>query len=197
MFEDCNLSANAFHVNGDEKNTRSVQCIIFLITGGRIPSITEMSMNQNGLRSMQEIYPVNLRMSSSQWEKLGLLTSGKVLDHVSMYGTDLSNEENAESMMRMFVGLPAEVITPGVPKIHKEFSKFFCAEYFDNESDNKGGPLAILRGIQQCFIDIQNRCVWATDDLSRLVIETAGQLPATLNDLRAQELALNMQTRLL
>jgi hypothetical protein len=88
-----------------------------------------------------------------------------------MYGTDLSNEENAESMMQMFVGLPAEVITQGVSMIHEEFSKFFCAEYFNNESDNNGGPLALLRGIQQCFIDIQNRRVRATDDLSRLVIE--------------------------
>ncbi len=65
--------------------------------------------------------------------------------------------------------------------------KFFCEEYFDNESDNKGGPLALLRGIQQCFIDIQNRCVRATDDLSRLVIETAGQRPATLKDLQTEE----------
>jgi hypothetical protein len=82
------------------------------------------------MRSMQEIDPVNLRMSSRQWEKLGLLPSGKALDHASMYGTDLqvSNEENAESMMRMFVGLPAEVITEGVSKIHEEFSKFFCTE---------------------------------------------------------------------
>jgi hypothetical protein len=71
---------------------------------------------------MQEIDPVNSRMSSRQWEMLGLLPSGKALDHASMYGTDLSNEENAESMMRMFVGLPAEVITQGVSKIHEEFN---------------------------------------------------------------------------
>jgi hypothetical protein len=51
--------------------------------------------------------------------------------------------------------------------------------------------------IQQCFIDIQNRCVRATDDLSRLVIETTGQRPATLKDLRTQELALDRQTWLL
>jgi hypothetical protein len=42
--------------------------------------------------------------------------------------------------------------------------------------------LAFLCGIQQCFIDIQNRFVKATDELSRLVIETAGQRPATLKD---------------
>ena len=52
--------------------------------------------------------------------------------------------------------------------IHGEFSKFFRAEYFNGESNNKGGPLLLLRGIQQCFIDIQNRCVRATDELSRL-----------------------------
>jgi hypothetical protein len=51
-----------------------------------------------------------------------------------MYGTDLSDEENAENMYQMFVNLPAEVITKGVSKMHKELSKFFCAEYFDDES---------------------------------------------------------------
>ncbi len=90
--------------------------------------------------------------------------------------------------MLMFVGLPAEVITQGVSKIHEEFSKFFYAEYFDDESDNKGGPLALLCGIQQCFIDIQNCCVRATDDVSTLVIETAGHRPATLKDMRTRSL---------
>jgi hypothetical protein len=87
-------------------------------------------------------------------------------------------------MYQMFVNLPAEVITQGVSKIHEELSKFFRAEYFDDESNYKGGPSALLRGIQQCFIDVQNRCVCATDELSRLVIETAGQRPATLKDFR-------------
>ncbi len=53
-----------------------------------------------------------------------------------------------------------------------------------------------MRGIQQCFIDIQNRCVRATDELSRLVIETASHRPATLKDFRTQELALERQTQL-
>jgi hypothetical protein len=55
---------------------------------------------------------------------------------------------------------------------------------------------SLLRWIQQCFIDIQNRYVRATDELSRLVIETAGQRPVTLKDFRTQELALDMQTRI-
>jgi hypothetical protein len=79
-------------VKGDDKYTRYVQCIVFMITGGRIPSITEMSTDKYGLRSMQEIDPVNLRMSARQWENVGLLPSGKALDHASMYGTDLSDE---------------------------------------------------------------------------------------------------------
>ncbi len=80
--------------------------------------------------------------------------------------------------------------------IHAEFSKFFRAEYFNDESTKQGGSLALIRGIQQCFIDIQNRCVRATDEPSRLVIETASHLPATLKDFRTQELALERQTRL-
>ncbi len=94
---------------------------------------------------MTEIDPADLRMSSRQWELQGLMPSGEGLDHVSMYGTDLSDEENAENMYQMFVNLPAEGITQGVSKIPEEFSKSFRAEYFDNESNNKGGPLAILR----------------------------------------------------
>ncbi len=105
-----------------------------------------------------------------------------------MYGTDLSDEENAENMYQMFVNLPAEVITQGVSKMHEEFTKFFRAEFFTNESNNKGRPLSSLCGIQQCFIEIQNRCVRATDELSRLVIETAGQQPVTQKDFWTQEL---------
>jgi hypothetical protein len=53
-----------------------------------------------------------------------------------------------------------------------------------------------LRGIQQCLIEIQNRCVRATDELSRLDIVTAGHQHATLKDFRTQELALARQTQL-
>ena len=80
--------------------------------------------------------------------------------------------------------------------IHAEFTKFFCAEYFKDKSIEQSGSLAKMRGIQQCFIIIQNRCVQATDELSRWVIETASHRPATLKDFRTQELALERQTRL-
>jgi hypothetical protein len=46
------------------------------------------------------------------------------------------------------------------------------------------------------LIEIQNRCVRATDELSRLVIENAGQRSATLKDFRTQELALERQGQL-
>ncbi len=74
---------------------------------------------------MTDIDPADLRMSSRPWEGTtvqGLMQSGKALDHVSMYGTDLSGEENAENMYQMFVNLPAEVITKGVSRIHEEFT---------------------------------------------------------------------------
>ncbi len=166
-------TTNSFHVKGGVKYTRSVECIAFMITNGRFPATHEMTTEEYGLRSMSDIDPADLRISSRQWELQGLVPSGKALDHVSMYGTDLSDEEHAENMYQMFVNLPEEVITQGVSMIHAEFSKFFRAEYFNGESTKQGGSLALKRGIQQCFIEIQNRCVRATDELSRLVIETA------------------------
>jgi hypothetical protein len=70
------------------------------------------------------------------------------------------------------------------------------AQILQWRNDKQGGPLALLRGIQQCFIEIQNRCVQDTDELSRLVIEIASQRPATLKDFRTQELALLQCTKL-
>ncbi len=122
---------------------------------------------------------------------------GKTIEHASLYGTDISDDENSEFMMKMFVGLLAEVITQGVSKIHEEMSKFFCAAHFEGTLEEKDIPLAVLHGIQKCFSIIQNRCVQATEELSRLVIETASQQPAKLKDFWTQELAIEMQTRLL
>jgi hypothetical protein len=65
--------------------------------GGRISSITT---DEYGLRSIKDIDPVGLRMSSKMWEKRGLVPMGKMIEHASLYGTDLSDGENAESMMK-------------------------------------------------------------------------------------------------
>ena len=115
-------TANNFHVKGDDKYTIPVECIFFMNTNGRFPTTHEMTTDEYGLRSMSDIDPVDLRMSSRQWELQGLVPSGKALDHVSMYGTDLSDEDYAENMYQMFVNLPAEVITQGVSMIHADFT---------------------------------------------------------------------------
>jgi hypothetical protein len=135
-------NANNFHVKGDDKYTRSVECIVYMITHGRFPELHEMTTDEFGLRSMTDIDPSELGMSTKQWEALGLVQSGKALDHMSMYGTDLSDEDYAANMYQMFVNLPAEVITQGVFMIHTEFTKFFRAEYFKTESIEQGGSLA-------------------------------------------------------
>jgi hypothetical protein len=75
-----------------------------------------------------------------------------------MYGTDLSDEGNAENVYQMFVNLPAEVITQGVSMIHVEFSKFFRTEYFNGESNQTGGPLAILRYNNVFYRDSKSLC---------------------------------------
>jgi hypothetical protein len=83
-----------------------------------------MTTDECGLQSLSDIDPVDLRMSSRQWELQGLTPSGKALDHVSMYGTDLSDEKNVENMYRMFLNLLVEVISNLSPKE--------CQLYMDN-----------------------------------------------------------------
>ncbi len=61
-------TANNFHVKGDDKYTRSVECIVFMITNGRFPATHEMTTDEYRLRSMSDIDPVDLRISSRQWE---------------------------------------------------------------------------------------------------------------------------------
>ncbi len=77
-------NTNSFHVKGDDKYTRSVECIVFMITNGRFPAIHEMTTDEYGLQSMTDIDLADLRMSSRQWELQGLVPSGKAPDHVSM-----------------------------------------------------------------------------------------------------------------
>ncbi len=77
-----------------------------------------MTKDKYGFRSMEDIDPVDLRMSSKMWEKKELVPIGKMIEHTSIYGTDLSDDENAESMMKTFL------ITQSVSRIHEEFSKF-------------------------------------------------------------------------
>ncbi len=72
-------TTNSFHVKGGHKYTRSVECVVFMITNGRIPTIDEMTMDEYGLQSMSDIDPVDLRMSSRPWESQGLVPSVKRL----------------------------------------------------------------------------------------------------------------------
>jgi hypothetical protein len=67
----------------------------FVRTANYFPlTINGMTMDEYELLSMSDIDPVDLRMPSRQWELQGLTPLDKALDHVSIYGTDLSNEEN-------------------------------------------------------------------------------------------------------
>jgi hypothetical protein len=124
-------------MRGDDKFTRSVHCIIFIITGGRIPSIKEMTTDESGLRSTSNNDPKDVIMSSKMWEKHRIVSMGRFIEHTSIYGTNVSDDENAESMMKTFVNLSAEVMTQGVLRIHEEIAKCFCVRYFKDSLEEK------------------------------------------------------------
>ncbi len=72
---------------------------------------------------------------------------GRFIEHTTVYGTDLSDDESAEAMTKIVVNLPAEVIIQGVSRIHEEFTKFFYANYFKESLEEKDCPLAVQHGI--------------------------------------------------
>jgi hypothetical protein len=61
-------ATDIFHVKACDEYTRSVECVVFMITGGRISTINEMTMDEYGLLLMSNIDQVDSRMSSRQWE---------------------------------------------------------------------------------------------------------------------------------
>ncbi len=40
-------ATNSFHVKGDDKYTRSVECVVLMITNGRVPTIDEMTTDES------------------------------------------------------------------------------------------------------------------------------------------------------
>jgi hypothetical protein len=74
-------TANAIHVGDNDRFKRSVHCIVFMITGGRIPSIKEMTMDEYGLKSTSDIDPKDLILSSKMCEKKGLVSMGRFIEH--------------------------------------------------------------------------------------------------------------------
>ncbi len=55
-----------------------------MITGGIITSNREMTTDEFGFKSMEDIDPVDLGMSSKMWEKRELVPMGKFIEHTSM-----------------------------------------------------------------------------------------------------------------
>ncbi len=80
---------------------------------------------------MSDIDLVDLRMSSRQWELQGLVQSGKALDHVSMYGIDLSGDENTKNMYCE-------------PSGGSHYPRDVYDTWRNGESNKRGGPLAIF-----------------------------------------------------
>jgi hypothetical protein len=96
-----------------------------MITGGRIPLIREMNTDEFGLRSMQNIDPVDLRMWSEMWDKRGLVPMDKFIERYFNIWNWYFRRWNAESMIKMLVNLPAEVITQGLLKVQKNSPSSF------------------------------------------------------------------------
>ena len=80
-----------------EKREVNVAPLIYVVETSRIPGIEELSMDESGNRitSDQDPGPENLGLSTLKWEEMGLQSMGQYMDNVSMFGADLSENEQA------------------------------------------------------------------------------------------------------
>ena len=62
-------TASSFRVKADDKYTRSVECVVFMIANGRIPTIDEMTTDEYGLLSMSDI-PVDFKSDNGSYKDL-------------------------------------------------------------------------------------------------------------------------------
>jgi hypothetical protein len=99
-------------------------------------------------------------------------------------------------MLKMFVGCWLKSSLKAYQRYMKYSLNSFVLNTLGKPLTRKIAHLAPLHAIQKCFIMIQNPCVQATEELSRLVTESACQQPATLKDFQTQELAIEMHTLL-
>jgi hypothetical protein len=115
-------TANSFHVKGDGRYTRSVERIVFMITNGRFPATHEMTTNEYGLRSMSDSDPVDLRMSSRQWE-LQIITQGVSVIHAKFskfFRTEYFNGESTKQGGSL-------ALMRGIPTMFYRYSKLLCS----------------------------------------------------------------------
>ena len=96
-----------------------------MLEAGRIPSIDDLSDDDDGNIIISEVDPESLNMSSQDWENLGLPPRGEFCENVSMYGANLEEHQQAEKLKRAFVKFPPSLISVAIGEVYKTFEEHF------------------------------------------------------------------------
>ena len=89
---------STFQTRDDNKDTWNADSLIAIILGGKIPLLGQMSTNDRGEYTAEGLDPIDLVMSSMDWQMLGLPPMGRDYKNVSLRGEDLSWDQHATKL---------------------------------------------------------------------------------------------------
>ena len=100
---------------------------------------------------------------------------------VSIHGAGLTGNKQAENSKQAFAEYPQEIFSRGNPEMFKIFQGIFALDRFTYETSEKPNPLNQMMIMQEVLIVVQNRCVRAHDDMSKVIVSTIQERPGDLN----------------
>ena len=187
----------SLNVRDEKKTAYPVNCILHMLEAGRIPGIDELTHDDDGNIIISELDPDNLRMSSQDWESLGLPAMDEYCENVSMYGANLEDHQQAEKLKRAFVKFPPTLISIAIGEVYKKFEEQFQMTLFQSDAKQKYSPIQQMRPMQDVLLTIQTRCVNTADEMYKVCLNTCNVRPADMAELRKIEVHLRSQVQIL
>jgi len=190
--------ANGTFVRDDDKMTRNGASIWHMITCGKIPKLVDMEVDEFGMKSISNMTPDQLIISSEQWKtSFNLPSFGVILDDASLFGADLSSSDTAVAMKTAFIAFPMAALQQTISEIHKKAKDKFKMENFPVAHEESENPLKKCMKIQLLMVAIQTRIVLSQEELEKLALEELMIRPNNLGALRRLELTMGTLTKLI
>ena len=190
--------SNGTFVKEDEKMTRNGAPIWHMMTCREIPKLVDMEVDEFGMKSISNMSPDQLIISSEHWKtSFNLPSFGVILDNASLFGADLSSSETAAAMKAAFIAFPMAALQQTVSEIHKKAKDKFKMDNFPVAHEESENTLKKLMEMQLLLVAIQTRIVLSQEEIEKLALEELMKRPNNLTALRRLELTMTVLTQLI
>ncbi len=121
---------------------------------------------------------------------------GQYVENVSMFGADLTDNEQAAKYRKAFVEFPPEILSKAKCEMYDIFLKHFKIDQYMASDMESRDPLRRLRAMQELLISVVNRFVHGCEGMQKVINANINLCPANLNEIRKLELTLKRQIKI-